>query len=343
VIDRSGALACLFGSVALACAASPDRDETVFYAPSSIGSEAAYDPLASSLQYVLDSVQVEQFGTEDYGDHLEIVLEHLGDPIHAIDSEGGWVRFVNTEIVPIDPENISDSRSILPNVALHTFGGGLLYRKDAEWFAAHGVPEPYVVSACLAMTTEVLAEAIEKPATDDTDEIADVYLFRPLGIWLYSDDDRARWIREELDAVDWPNLLMWSVEEDDFVNTGSSYVVRPRWLGDAPVRPFAYLGMTTLFGLSHDAGDTDSVSWGIGTTTLAVDPVDLRGSAGLFYDRGRSLLASILFNAGEGYAVRANIYPGVLFDTPIGLFAGVSDDGDVAVGVHYQLPIGLSR
>lgn len=344
---RAGGLASFALALAPGCAAPEARPKgippPVFYRPSDIGSEAAYDPLSSSLQYVLDSVQVQQFGTDDYGDHLATVVDHLVHPLDAIEEEGGWRRFINTEVFPIDPNELDDSRAILPNVALHTFGGGLLYRKNAEWFQAHGVPEPYLVSATLAMTTEILAEAIEKPVTDDTDEVADVYLFRPLGIWLYADDDRARWIARELDPVDWPDLLMWSVKDGDFVDTGMNYVVRPRWFGDVSTRPFASLGMTNLFGLSHAVGDGDAVSWGLGTTTVAVEPVDLRASGGLFYDRDRSLLASVVFHGGEGYAVRGNVYPGVLLGSPLGLFAGLTDDGDVAVGFQYGLPIGLAR
>ena len=56
------------------------------------------------------------------------------------------------------------------------------------------------LAATLAMVTEVLGEATEKPASEGTDEIADVYLYRPLGLWLFSDDDRARWIRRTADA-----------------------------------------------------------------------------------------------------------------------------------------------
>jgi len=348
-VSRVGAGAAtplLLGAVC-ACASSQvspaDRTPPVFYHPSTVGSESTYDPLASTMQYTLDSVQVQQFTTQDYDEHLDTVVDHLLDPVNAIEREGGWVKFVNTQIFPIDPKHLRDSRAILPNVALHGFGGGLLYRKDAEWFEAHGVQDPYVVSGVLAMTSEVLAEAIEKPVTHDTDEIGDVDIWRPIGIWFYSDDERARWVQRTFDPVDWPNLLMWSVKDGEFANTGVNYVIRPRWLGDGPTRPFVSMGMTTLFGLSHAISDGDAISWGVGTTTLAANPVDLRGSAGIYYDRDKSLLASVIFNGGEAYAVRANVYPGVLFGSALGLFAGLTDDGDFAIGIHYRLPIGVAR
>jgi len=68
-----------------------------------------------------------------------------------------------------------------------------------------------------------------------------------------------------------------------------------------------------------------------------------RVDGGLFYDRDGSLLASLLFNAGEAYAVRANVYPGVLCGGPLGLFAGLTDDGAGAIGLEFGLPVGVAK
>lgn len=336
----------LAGILTAACAAPATfGGEAVFHRPAGPGSDATSDPFSLSLQYVLDSAQVESFETDDFDDGLETVLDHLGSPLATIRDAGGFREFLNTEVMPIDLDELSESKAILPNVVLHAFGGGLVYRKNAEWFEAHGVPAPYLVSGTLAMVTEVLGEATEKPNSDATDEIADVYLYRPLGLWLYSDDDRARRIRDTFDPVVWPNLLMWSVEDEDFVNLGLSYAVRPPGFGTARTRPFAYFGITNLVGLSHTLEGEDALSWGLGTATETVDPTKLRFSAGVFYDRGGSLLASLLLNGAEGYAARANFHPGVLLGRghPLGLFVAVGDEGDAIVGAHYRLPAGLAR
>lgn len=331
--------------LACSCAAR----ESVFYRPlepgAEAGSEVVADPLSLSLQYVLDSAQVESFETDDFGEGLDEVLDHLGDPVGTIRDAGGFRDFLNAEVIPVDRDELGESQAILPNVVLHLFGGGLVYRRNAEWFQAHEVPAPYLVSGTLAMVTEVLGEATEKPSSDATDEIADVYLYRPLGLWLFSDDERARGIRDTLDPVPWPNLLMWDVEEDAFVNLGLSYAVRPRWFGATGTRPFGYFGITNLLGLSHALADGDALSWGLGTATETVDPTKLRLSGGLFYDRSGSLLASLLVNGAEGYAARANFHPGVLLGSgnPLGLFLAVTDDGDALAGVHYRLPAGLAR
>ena len=71
---------------------------------------------------------------------------------------------------------------------------------------------------------------------------------------------------------------MWDVDEEAFVDLGLSYAVRPRWFGTESARPFAYLGITNLFGMSHTLADADALSWGLGAATETVNPVHLRWS-----------------------------------------------------------------
>jgi hypothetical protein len=329
-----------------ACAVPGAGTEPVFYRPHGVGTERQFDPLRSGAQYALDGAQIQGAGTDDYGEHLQEVWDHLREPLHTIENgDGGWRDFVNSELVPIDPANAGDSLAILPNWFLHTLGGGMLFRKTAEWFAAHDVPAPGLCAGVVAMATEVLGEASEKPATDDTDEIADVLIYRPLGLWLFADAARSRWVRDQLGLVDWPYLLMWDVDDEDFANVGMSYALRPTFAGDDDTRPFAFVGITNVFGLSHRiGGGGDRVSWGAGASTVTVDPVELRWSAGLFWDRDGGLLASLIANGADGYAVRANVYPGALLDAdvPLGVFGGVEDDGTVTFGVQFALPIGVA-
>lgn len=331
----------------LAGCRTPDGNGApVFWRPDGVGSERVFSPLHSSLQYALDGTQIRGASTDGYDDKVQLVLDHLREPLRTIENgDGGWRDFVNSELVPIDPRRPGDSLAILPNVFLHTLGGGLLYRKTAEWFEGHGVPLPWLLSGVLAMAVEVLGEASEKPVTDDTDEIADVYVFRPLGIWLLHDAGRARLVRDGLGMVDWPYLAMWDVDDREFTNVGMNYALRPTWFGCDDVRPFAHIGITNVFGLSHRVSAAgDRVSWGAGVATVTVDPVELRWSAGLFWDRDGGLLASLIGNGADGYAVRVNLYPGALFaaDVPLGVFAGVRDDGELTAGVMFGLPVGAA-
>ena len=316
----------------------------IFYQPRTVGSESLFNPASSFFSYTLDSMQVKQsFGTHDYADNLSLVWDHMRHPDEQVQNEGGYKDFINTEIIPVDYKNLGDSKAVLPNYGLHLFGGGLVYRKNAEWLEAHDMPYPYFTAGVLAMTAEILAEPIEKPTTDDTDEIADIYIFRPLGIWLYSSDKRAQYIKDTLDPVDWPHLMLYDTQKEEVLNSGLSYVVRPRWFSNPKRRFFAYMGITNLFGLSHKMNNGDEISWGLGASTTSIKPTHLRESAGIFWDRNNSLLASLIVNGTEGLALRANIYPGVWFntETPLGFFAGLTDDGDPAFGLQFGLPIGL--
>lgn len=188
-----------------------------------------------------------------------------------------------------------------------------------------------------------LGEAAEKPATDDSDEIADVLVYRPIGMWFFHDVTRSRRARDELGIVDWPYLLVYDADDGKLVNFGMNYALRPRLFAGDDTGLFAYIGITNLFGLSHRLTGTQRLSWGFGVSTVTVDPVELRGSGGVFWDDDGGLLASLIGNGADGYAVRANVYPGALFaaDVPLALFFGVRDDGEIAAGVQWELPIGL--
>lgn len=153
---------------------------------------------------------------------------------------------------------------------------------------------------------------------------------------------RAQWVRDGLGMVDWPYLAMWDADDREFANAGMNYALRPVWFGSDDVRPFAHIGITNVFGLSHRVGVAgDRASWGAGVATVTVE---LRWSVGLFWDRDGGLLASLIANGADGYAARVNLYPGALFvaDVPLGVFAGVRDNGEVTAGVMFGLPVGVA-
>ncbi|MFY9342589.1 MAG: hypothetical protein WAT39_08870 [Planctomycetota bacterium] len=142
--------------LALAGCTAPDSpDGPVSYRPAGTGTEAQFEPLRMSLHYVLDNAQLGDADTSDFGDKLKLVWDHLREPKATIEnSDGGRSDFVNTELFPIDLDNLDDSLAILPNVFLHGLGGGMLYRKTGEWFAAHDVPLPWLTAGVVATVTE---------------------------------------------------------------------------------------------------------------------------------------------------------------------------------------------
>ncbi|GAB6097139.1 hypothetical protein JCM14469_33930 [Desulfatiferula olefinivorans] len=323
--------------------------ERFFYTPQPYGSEALYTPLSLFFAYTFDTVQLsENFDTHDMNERWDTVIDHLSDPFSAIDEEGGTRAFVNRQLFPMGGERTRDRYAMVPNYALHLFGGGLVFRKDAEYLKAHGYPAPKLWAAALAMTGELLQEAVEKKSTTADDEVADVLIFRPIGILLFSSDTVAGFIQRRLSPAVWPHLLTVDIDEKTCLNAGINYVIRPAWFGTDAPRLFVYMGMNNLIGLSHRIDGCTALSWGAGLSTTRVDlsrdiPAEFRLSGGLFYDRNNSLLWSAIVNGTENLRFRLNIYP--LTKAPfwkyMGLFAGLTDDRKPALGLTFMLPLGL--
>ncbi|MFH1843853.1 MAG: hypothetical protein ABIF77_11675 [bacterium] len=76
--------------------------------------------------------------------------------------------------------------------------------------------------------------------------------------------------------------------------------------------------------------------------------VDLAVSAGIFYDRNNSLLASLLWAHTKDYRLRLNIYPGLIELGPVSpsLFVSLNRDDQIYAGFGLDLveivPLGLA-
>jgi hypothetical protein len=321
-----------------------------YYRETDIGSDAFYTPLNGFSHYVFDSLQLsENFDQEDFDERLDTVLDFLSHPGEAIDNEGGSSRFINREIFPIDSDYSSDWPTMLPNYFLHLLGGGMVYRRDLEYFREHDYEYPQLAAVSLAMTAELIQEAFERKTTSDSDAVADFYIFRPLGIWLFASDERAAYIKEKLDPAIWPHLLYYDPENEQFSNAGLNYALRLQPISDSGARPFLYLGMNALLGLAHNRGEDDHLSWGLGYAVESIDSngetleYELRPSCGLFYDRGDSLLWSAIINGTENLKLRANIYPLRPTAIQLGFAFGITDEDEPFLGVTLNMPFGVGK
>ena len=325
-------------------ACSADNAAPLFYHRLPYGSESQFNPISSFINYAYDPLQVpESFDDEDLDQRFQEVFRNLTHPRRAIDRAGGFGQFVNRQIFPI----YLNRADWVPNYTLHLIGGGMVYRKNVEWFEANGYAYPKLYAAALVTAAELLQEAVEKKTTTADDEVADVYLFRPLGMLLFSLDPVARFAAHTLRLAEWPYQPMVNPTSGKLMNVGENFIVRPVLFGpDAPA-PFVYFGFTTLFGMSHRTATGDSVSWGIGAAVARAEPLQLRVSGGVFWDRNDSLLASLVVNGTEDLAVRLNVHPGVLpgreWWSP-GVFVGIGRHGEVSVGLTVRLfPLGIGR
>lgn len=323
-----------------------------FYQGLDYGSESQFNPLSSMINWTYDTLQISaSFNDNQLQDRWNTVREDLTHPGQAVEARGGWLAFINRQVLPYKMTELD----WIPNYALHLLGGGMVYRKNAEWLEAKGASFPRLTSAVLCMMAEVAQEVVEKGTTRSDDELADVFIFRPLGILLFSHDSVARYSAVRLHLAEWPFQPMYdpsalrpSGARGKFTNVGENFVLRPNYFGLKQHRPFVFFGTTILFGVSHKISTTDSLSWGLGAAIVQTqDPLRTRMSGGLFWDRNDSLLTSIIFNGTDNLAVRLNVYPGIMgpraWWSP-GLYVGIGNQGDINIGLTLRiLPVGLAK
>ncbi len=321
-----------------------------YYSENRYGSDAIYNPISSFLSYSFDTLQVSQsFGTEDFDENLDDVVENLLHPRRAIKNEGGYRQFINGNIFPIGGDNPNESFAMLPNYALHLLGGGMVYRRDLEWFRKHKYKYSTVSSVALAVTAELIQEAIETKTTLNDDPVADFWIFRPLGMWLFHHDGFAKRFAEVTGPAIWPSLQVYDISKKKIVNTGLSYAYRPPSLATENTGLFIYTGINNLLGLSHKIGAGRSLSWGVG---FAVREIDLNAdnlarldtSLGFYYDLNNSLLSSLVFNDTGGDHMRFNYFPRPKgWNGGIGLFLSKNKDNSWSAGFQYKVGFGLGH
>ena len=321
---------------------------TNYYEPRDYGSDSLYSPFGNFLSYTFDPLQIrENFDTTNFRANFDEVIENLTHPKDAIDAEGGFERFVNRQIIPINSEYSDESSAALPNYFLHFLGGGMVYRKDLEWFRAHDAAYPTAYAVTLAMTAELLQEVLEKNTTTSDDEVADMYIFRPLGILLFHNDRFAEVFMEYLDPAIWPYLQVYDISENRLNNTGINYIYRPPKIELLNSRLFLFTGLNNLLGLSHRTGTSDWLSWGFGLATQKVNfdvnlQVETEPSFGVFHDRNKSLLWSLVINDTGGTHFRFNLYPsGNTGPGRLGYFVSSHEDTSWSFGVVYKIQLGI--
>ena len=127
----------------------------------------------------------------------------LSNPKGAIDRRGGFGVWLHDELGPRswDPWGWM----FASNWAGHTVAGGITYRMLSEWYQYHDVPAPQAFAAATVMGSILINETIEGqqggPGSPST--VADVYVFEPLGIGLFSIDAVAKFFSVYLHADDW--------------------------------------------------------------------------------------------------------------------------------------------
>ncbi len=281
------------------------------------------------------------------------VWRNLLDPTAAIQVEG-WSDFLVREIIPLGLD--AEKAHYWPNYTQHLIGGGMSYRMMVEWYRAHDYAHPGIWGGTTIMLYHLLNEVVENDGRDtwSTDPVADILIFDPASIALFSSERVCGFFSEKLHMSDWSYQPMIDLEHKTLVNNGQNFALKldvPWWEKWAL---FYHYGTHGEFGLTRrfDGGRNLSVGAGfVADELLEVteyhEGVELAVTGGVFYDRNDSLLASVLWARSKDYKLRVNLYPGLfeVWGLKPGFMFNLNRDRTSAFGIsllNLPLPVGLA-
>jgi hypothetical protein len=155
--------------------------------------------------------------------------------------------------------------------------------------------------------------------------------------------------------ADWSYQPSYDPHHKTLENNGQNFAMKLALPRSRHWSLFYHYGTHAELGFAHTWPGGDCLSFGAGmkaaeliTLSPGIKSVDLALSAGVFYDRNNSLLASLQYAGTKDYMTRLNVYPGLIRLGQIspGLFLAVNRDDHVIAGITLSmvphLPVGLS-
>jgi len=327
-----------------------------FYRGYSYGSASLNNPARMILNGGYGIMQVaghdNHVFTTDYRNGIENLWKNVSQPWKAISNEGTG-RFLREEVIPISTS--TESARYWPNYTQHLIGGGMSYRLTQEWYRAHEYAHPGWWAVGSMAAYHVLNETVETADYTGwtTDPVADLLIFDPAGILLFSSDRVSRFFGRTLHMNDWSYQPCYDPVDRTIENIGQNYVMKLRLPTAKRWFLFYHYGTHGELGMSYwrDDGNCFSAGGGFMAGRLreigeGVRTVDLVPSAGVFWDRHNSLMASLLFANTQAYRWRLNVYPGVVKVgrwSP-GFFTAINRNDHLETGITLtaKLPVGLA-
>lgn len=322
------------------------------------GSDSLIHPLRLIINGGYGILQVQNRdnrpGRVMYARGIRNVARNILNPAWSIRVNGLW-DFLHREVIPISVN--SGNAQYWPNYMNHLFGGGMSYRMMEEYFRYHDYGHPRTMAGLTIFAYHFLNEVVENNdrVGPTTDPVADMLIFNPAGILMFSNERVARFFSETLHMADWSNQPLFAPWREELLNQGQNYSVKYHLNHKGSTSLFYHWGSHAEIGLSFTRPDGRCYSFGIGLVAknlLKVDEVsktlDLAASAGIFYDRNNSLLASLLFARTKDFRYRLNLYPGLVKVGPFrpGLLLAVNDDQRIVYGISFgtlrNMPVGLA-
>jgi hypothetical protein len=331
-----------------------------YYQDRQYGSEAQYNPLAAILNNGYDQIRTYpdrgafefDYGTAAVGSWNSIVRANK-----LVSKYGTW-NWVRYELLPLSGKGEGGSQW-WPNYQLHLFAGGVTYVRLMAWFEQRGYKHPRLNAAITSYAGHVLNEMIENPGyrNGTVDGMTDLLIFDPAAILLWNSTRVQRFFGTRVELTEWPGQPTLANPGHTIENTYQTTMVRARLPKTNNWRVFTTMGGSYLGGVSRRTGDSTWISFGAGSDAQSNAIVDtltgrktvaLLANAGLFIDRGGSLLGSVVLKSGYESGATVNLYPGVMrFGTsriaPGMWFQYLPKRHEVRFGITSALGVGIGR
>ena len=329
--------------------------DTWFYSRLPYGSESLVHPLRFVFNGGLGALTFDQRSNRladvDFAHGWHRLWGDMRSPLTTI-RETGWNEFLETEILPVSVSR--KSGQYWPNYTLHLIGGGMSSVMMREWFEQNGWHHAALASGVTLGAYHVLNETVEASTRTalSTDAVADLMVFDPLGVWLFSHEGVDGFFSRRMHLRDWSTQPAIDPATGAVENHGQNFSMKLGIPRSDHWSLFYYFGNHGEVGLSCKVSEEYALSAGAGIRASQLEDlgngaqtVYLIPSAGFFCDRNGSLLFSVTTATTSRYGVRVNLYPGVLHVGPVspGLFVLASRAGGTIFGFHLtRFPLGLA-
>lgn len=337
-----------------------EENQSFFYHNYGYGSDAMIHPLRLIINGGFGILQMDNRSNSlvdvDYHNGLDNIWWNLRNPFKTISEEGAY-HFFRTQMFPFSFDE--QEAYYWPNYTLHLVGGGMSFRMMEEWYRFRDFKHPKIFALLTITFYHVLNEVVENSDYTgyNSDAIADMYIFNPLGILLFSSNKVARFFSEKLNMSDWSYQPAYDPFTRSIQNHGQNFMMKYYLNEKKSVGIFYHFGTHGEIGLSFRRQDGQCISFGAGlVANELIDQsnredfreltADLVLTAGLFYDRNNSLLASLFYSKKLDYKLRLNVYPGLVrgFGLSPGFFIGLNQENKPNVGLTLSIiPVGISK
>ncbi|HEX9108249.1 MAG TPA: hypothetical protein VF832_13495 [Longimicrobiales bacterium] len=279
------------------------------------------------------------------------VRDALAHPGAAVDRAGGLNKVLRQEFLPSGGHILTWAWA--PNYAEHVVAGGITYRYMSEWLDAHGVPAPHLAAGVVYVASMVGNEMMEMPGGPPgiSGTVADLLVFDPAGMVLFSFDAPSRFFAHTLEAADWSPMPGLAFPHARLMNFGQTMSYKVPLPLTSRVRVLFLIGEAATTGLRVALRDDYhlSAATGFETRGRTVDPatgresIDVAWSGELYLDRRNSLLVSIQYSDRVDSGLQVNVFPGVLPGVlhPAGIWLGRSRQGQWNTGLAFRRTLGL--